>query len=241
MRTVLLTNATQYAGPGAVEILLQQGMRVICHDPGFQDQAARTAFQNLHAKAECLEQANPAGLVRELQERGIEIDALVSNDVYPITKSPITDVALDDLRNTFEAVVIFPVHLTQLLLPAMKARGSGCFVFITSARPLRPESGFAVPTSVRAAATTFALALSRDVAPDGIQVNVIAPNYLYSEMYYPRARFIDDPEGRRKIADTVPAGRLGTSQEIGELISFYASGRAPFVTGQVIYFTGGWP
>jgi NAD(P)-dependent dehydrogenase (short-subunit alcohol dehydrogenase family) len=36
-------------------------------------------------------------------------------------------------------------------------------------------------------------------------------------------------------------GRLGTPQEIGELIAFLSSGKSGFVTGQVIYFTGGWP
>jgi NAD(P)-dependent dehydrogenase (short-subunit alcohol dehydrogenase family) len=73
------------------------------------------------------------------------------------------------------------------------------------------------------------------------QVNVVAPNYLYSEAYYPRARFIDDPLGSAEIAAKVPLGRLGRPEEIGELIAFLASGRAPFVTGQVIDFTGGWP
>jgi len=138
-------------------------------------------------------------------------------------------------------VLVFPVQLAQLLLPQMKARKSGSFVFVTSARPLRPEPGFAVPTSIRAGATAFALSLSREVAGFGIQVNVVAPNYLYSEMYYPRARFVDDPAGRELIAATVPMGRLGTPEEIGELIAFLVSGRSSFVTGQVIYFTGGWP
>jgi len=83
--------------------------------------------------------------------------------------------------------------------------------------------------------------LSREVASFGIQVNVVAPNYLYSEMYYSRARFIDDPEGREHIASVVPMGRLGEPEEVGELIAFLASGRSSFVTGQVIQFTGGWP
>lgn len=52
-----------------------------------------------------------------------------------------------------------------------------------SARALRLEPGYAVPTSLRAATTTFATALAREVASAGIQVNVVAPNYLYSEMY----------------------------------------------------------
>jgi len=55
------------------------------------------------------------------------------------------------------------------------------------------------------------------------------------------ASFIDDPKERDLIAGIVPMGRLGTPEEIGELVAFLASGRSPFVTGQVIHFTGGWP
>jgi NAD(P)-dependent dehydrogenase (short-subunit alcohol dehydrogenase family) len=241
MRTVLVTNVTQYTGPGAIGALLGQQMRPICHDPTFVEPAVRSAFQERHPGAECLASTDPGALVEELKDRAIDVDAVVSNDVHPITAAPIGEIALADLRSTFESVLVFPVQLTQLLLPGLKARRSGSFVFVTSARPLRPEPGFAVPTSIRAGATAFALALSREVAGFGIQVNVVAPNYLYSEMYYPRARYIDDPRGREQIAGIVPMGRLGTPEEVGELIAFLASGRSGFVTGQVIHFTGGWP
>ena len=89
--------------------------------------------------------------------------------------------------------------------------------------------------------TAFAKALTKEAAPFEVQVNVVAPNYLHSEMYYPRERFIDDPEGRALIARTVPFGRLGRPEEVGELVAFLVSGRSRFTTGQVVYFSGGWP
>lgn len=49
-----------------------------------------------------------------------------------------------------------------------------------------------------------------------------------------------DPTGRAKIAAAAPFGRLGRPEEVGELIAFLASGRSPFVTGQMVDFTGGW-
>jgi NAD(P)-dependent dehydrogenase (short-subunit alcohol dehydrogenase family) len=220
---------------------VRQGVRVLCHDATFVEAAARDSYRHGHHGVECLESFEPQALVAELEHRAWSVDAVVSNDVYPITQKPIGEIDPANLRDTFEAVFMFPVHLAQRLLPGMKARGHGSFVFITSARSLRPERGFAVPTSIRAATTTFALAMAREVAASGIQVNVVAPNYLYSEMYYPRAGFIDDPAGRDLIAGIVPMGRLGTPEEIGELVAFLASGRSSFVTGQVIYFTGGWP
>lgn len=241
MRTVLVTHATQYTGPGAVAVLAAAGCAVFCHDASFATAAARAAFVAEYPNVTCLQAQDPEGLIAELDAIIGVVDAVVSNDVYPITRAPIETISIDDLRATFEAVLVFPVRLTQLLLPAMKARGAGSFVFVTSARPLRPEPGFAVPTSVRAGTTAFAQALSKEVAEFGIQVNIVAPNYLYSELYYPRARFIDDAGGRAEIARIVPAGRLGTQQEVGELIGFLVSGRSPFLTGQVLYFTGGWP
>jgi NAD(P)-dependent dehydrogenase (short-subunit alcohol dehydrogenase family) len=48
------------------------------------------------------------------------------------------------------------------------------------------------------------------------------------------------PDRVALIAGIVPMGRLGTPEEIGELVDFPASGRSQFVTGQVIHFTGGW-
>jgi len=72
-------------------------------------------------------------------------------------------------------------------------------------------------------------------------VNAIAPNYLYSETYYPRSRFVDDAAGRAYVAQVVPAGRLGKPEEIGELIRYLATMDGTFLTGAVIDFSGGWP
>ena len=242
MSLVLLTNVTQYTGPGALGALVRDGHTVACHDAAFADAAARAAFDAEHATVHALQGQTPDAVHAEVAARWGVPDAVVSNDVHPITRNDIEAIPLEDLRATFEAVVVFPVRLTQLVLPAMKARGAGgAFVFVTSARETRPEPGFAVPTALRAAATAFAKALAKEAAPFGIQANVVAPNYLQSEMYYPRAQFVDDPAGREAIARTVPFGRLGRPQEVGELIAFLASGKSPFTTGQVIHFTGGWP
>lgn len=240
MSIILLTNASQYAGPGVLQVLCAQGHNVLCHDPVFAEPAQRTAFERQHPGARVLVGQTPEEIVTEAAELG-PIDGLVSNDAFPNAPQEIEAIAVDTLRASFETLLVFPFRLCQLLLPQMKARRRGSIVLITSARPLQPEPGFAVATSIRAAASSFALALAREAAPYEVQVNAVAPNYLYSEMYYPRARFIDDPDGRAAIAARVPFGRLGTPEEIGELVAFLVSGRTPFVTGQIINFTGGWP
>ena len=241
MPAALVTNVTQYAGPGVVPVLLRQGFTVVCHDPSFSEAAERRRYEAEFAGTTCLAAQTPDEVAQEVEQRAVAIDAIVSNDVHPTRPAPFEDVSIKDLRATFEAVVVFPFRLAQLLLPAMKARGAGSLVFVTSARPLSPEPGFAVPTSIRAAATALAKVLAREAAPFDIQVNAVCPNYLYSEMYYPRAYFVDDPKGRAEIARLVPSGRLGEPEEVGELIAFLASGRSRFTTGQAVHFTGGWP
>lgn len=237
----LMTHVCQYTGPGAVPILLQQQHQLICHDLSFANPATAKQFEADHPGVTCLQAQTPEAIVEELNRRQIVIDTIIHNDTFPNTPLPIEEIPLGIFQDSFAALYLFPMRLTQLLLPPMKTAGSGRFIFITSARYLQPEKGFAVATSIRAGTTAFAQALAREAAPYGIQVNVIAPNYLYSEAYYPHKRFIDDPEGRALIAAKVPFGRLGEPKEIGELIAFLASGRSPFVTGQVIDFTGGWP
>lgn len=238
---VLLTNACQYAGPGTVPVLLRDRARLCCHDTSFVDPDVARSFEARHRGATALKAQTPAAIADELLARSVSPEAVVHNDVHPNTPRPIGEIPTEELQASFDALLRFPFELTQRLLPAMKARRGGRFVFVTSARHRQPEPGFSVATSIRAATTAFALALAREAAPLGIQVNVVAPNYLYSEAYYPRSRFVDDPAGRAQVAAKVPMGRLGTPEEIGELVGFLVSGRSAFVTGQVIDFTGGWP
>ena len=241
MGTVLVTNVQQYAGPGAVEALLAENHHVVCHDASFNDAQARVSFANKGGNLTTLAGQVPEEIYDEMVATCGLPDSVVLNDTYPIKRNAVEVIPFDDLRMTFEAIVVVPIRMTQLFLPAMKSRGRGAFVFVTSARDQQPEPGFAVPTALRAATTAFAKSLAKEAAPFGIQANVVAPNYLYSELYYPRGRFIDDPVGREVIAKVVPFGRLGEQAEVGALIAFFASGKSPFTTGQVIYFTGGWP
>lgn len=241
MSSILITHALQYAGPGCIDVLLREHGRLCCHDASFGSEDARRQFEAMHPGAVALMAQTPDAIADELLAGAVQIDSVVHNNVYPNVPYDIEAIPATVMQEAFEALLLFPMRLTQRLLPAMREARDGRMVFVTSARYRQPEHGYAVATSIRNATTTFALALARDVAQHGIQVNVVAPNYLYSETYYPRARYVDDPAGREKIRSTVPAGRLGEPREIGELIAFLVSGKSAFTTGQVIDFTGGWP
>lgn len=239
MRKVFVSNVTEYTGPGVAQVLSRSGYHVIGHDQSFVDPEKRAEFGK-DGNLTPIAAQSPDEIAAELADIG-SISSFVFNDTHPNQPKDFESIDLDELRAAHAALVEFPFRLCQLVLPRLKQGKEGSIIFVTSARQLQPEPGFAVATSVRAGATALAMAVAREAAPYGIQVNAVQPNYLYSEMYYPKARFVDDPEGRKYIESKVPMGRLGQPEEFGALVEFYISGRSPFTTGQVINFTGGWP
>ncbi len=140
MRKVLVTNVTQYAGPGAVGALLRGGCQLLCHDSSFASEAQRNAYEAEHTGALALPGKDLSDLLREVGARAGEIDAAVFNDVYPNTPRAVEDVPLAELRASFEALLLMPFQLSQLLLPALKTRRQGSLVFVTSAREFRSVS-----------------------------------------------------------------------------------------------------
>lgn len=238
--SIVLTNATAFSGPGFLEIYDGSLGKLYCHDSLFADSEKRDRFEEEHKNCIALSGQSPTEICSELESLRVTVTKLINNDVHPNFPKPIEEISVDEYRMSIESLFLFPIELTGLLLPRMKQSSGASIVFVTSARYLNPEEGFTVATSVRQATSAYAVTLAKEVASSNIQVNVVAPNYLYSEAYYPKAVFKDSDEGREKIRKVVPMGRLGEPREIGELIHFLISDKSRFVTGQIINFTGGW-
>jgi 3-oxoacyl-[acyl-carrier protein] reductase len=240
-KVALVTNVLDYVGPPAVEALVNSGFRVISHDPSFTDQAARERYLRDHPSTEPIETQKPQELIEAASGKYKKIDVLVSNDTYPAIHGPIEDAVVEDLQNTIESVVIFPFKLMKAAIPLFKSQGRGNIILITSCRTELPLPGGAIPDIARAGANALVTSLSLELAPHNVPVNAIAPNYLYSEAYFPMAKFVDDPRGKAFIEEVVPSGRLGRPEEIGELVKYLAEMKGSFHTGTIIKFAGGWP
>jgi len=239
-RVAVVTNATRYAGAGAVAALKRSGYTVVCHDDSFIDGAPGADHEANHGGAVACASKTAGGALAHAIKRYGRLDLLVSNDVYPLQYLRLEECEAADLRRAVDALLVTPFSLVSRAAAEMKRQGRGYIVLITSAAPCRPEPGFSIYSTVRAAASAFAQAAARELAPHRITVNAIAPNFLESELYYPSEHWGTEA-GRAKLQQLVPVGRLGTSAELGALIAFLASGSADFITGEVIKFTGGWP
>jgi NAD(P)-dependent dehydrogenase (short-subunit alcohol dehydrogenase family) len=188
-----------------------------------------------------LAEQEPAAIVDAAWSATGGIDVVVAHDAHPAIHGAIEDANVDDLRATLERLVVFPFALARAYVPRLKARPGARVVAITSNRTRLPLRGGAIPDAARAAANALVRSLSLELAPYGVPVNAIAPNYLYSETYFPRAAFVDDAKGRAFIEQVVPVGRLARPEEIGELVRYLATAEGTFMTGAIIDFSGGWP
>ena len=240
-KIALVTNVLDYVGPPAVEALLEDGYQVVAQDPAFHDTDIKEDYRVKHSGTSPVGLQDPKKLIEYVWKNHEKVDVLVSNDTFPAIHIPIEKADVDDLQATIENVLIYPFRLMQAAIPRLKKQGSGNVILITSCRTELPLPGGAIPDIARAGANALVKSLSIELAPFGIPVNAIAPNYLYSEAYFPKAKFIDDPIGRAFIREVVPAGRLGEPEEIGELVSYLANMKGSFHTGTIIKFAGGWP
>ncbi len=235
----LVTNAREYAGPGSVAALLENGFAVLCHDRSFGDEACRTQFENDYPGAITLLEQEPAALIETaLREHG-RIDALVSNDIILSSMKPIEDATLEEYRVVIEDGLVWPFALANAVVPQMKERQSGALVFITSGAALAPSQNLTMYSSARAGAVALSQSLAKELGPFNIQVNAICPNWFKSETYFSDERLAQYPKLAERIQNEVPIKRLGQQHEMGELVALLVSQKAMPVTGQAIAFAGG--
>jgi NAD(P)-dependent dehydrogenase (short-subunit alcohol dehydrogenase family) len=231
----ILTNVFDSAGPPALEALVAEGYRTVCHSVSFSDPAARAAFDASGPNRFATPARDPEDLAREALERYGRIDVAVSNDAADPRRGDFIDKSVDDFRALLETFTVTPFRLAAAVLPAMKAQGCGRIIFLTSAAALAPSPGLAVYASARAATNAMVKSLAVEVAPLGISVNAIAP-LLFLSNFFPGGP--EDPDLARLVDQMIPMKRHGRPEEIGSLIGLLASGRADYISGQVIAFSG---
>jgi len=238
----LVTDALSFAGPPAVQALLAVGFRVIAVDTAFREPTLRDDYRRQHPSVVTMGEPESSHLLvaQIIDAHGLP-EVVVSNDSHPARHVPIEVAPLSELHASLDRLLVRPFQLAQALTPHLKQRGSGKLIFITSCRTALPQLGGAIPDMARAGANALVRSLSIELAPFGIPVNAIAPNFLYSEAYFPKAVYEETAAGRAFIQATVPRGRLGRPDELGELITYLATMKGSFHTGTIIPFAGAWP
>ena len=236
-KVALVTGASQGIGFGIARELAQEGARVAI--------SSRTKERIEAAAAEI----GARGYVHDT----VDLDAApslvdaVTSDLGPIeilvtnTGGPPGGDPLEFTREQWEAahreLVVAPMEMINLVVPGMRERGFGRIVSVSSSAARQPIPALLMSNAHRPGLLGAFKTLSYRLAGDGITLNTILPGKIATDRIKHLHGSMEEAE--EVAREEVPAGRLGTAEEIGAAAAFLCSERAGYITGQALLVDGG--
>jgi NAD(P)-dependent dehydrogenase (short-subunit alcohol dehydrogenase family) len=240
-KSALLTGATVGLGRRFAEVLTGAGARV-----GIVGRRGELLEEISKENSNCVplaaDLADPEA-VPELMERAAralgDIDVLVNNAAYIAGGVKAEDETAEQIRTTLDVNLVSPIRLAQAVFPAMRDRGHGTIINVTS---VVAQVGIArFPQATYAASKGGLAAITREWAAQwgryGIRVNAIAPGFFESEM---TGEVIHHDKAQSWILRNTIIQRHGDVRDFDGALLYLASDASAYVTGQTLAVDGGW-
>ena len=241
-RRALVTASSKGLGRACAEALAAEGARVYLNSrDGRAIEAVGRAMDAAGWYAADLGVAGePEALVNACVDVLGGLDVLVANAGGP-PPGTFQSTPLDAWEKGFEITLMSAVRLVRAALPHLKRSEQGRVVFITSVSVRQPIPHLVISNSLRAAVTGLAKTLARELAPDRITVNCLAPDAILTDRLrdIARAQGVDPDEAMKRSADAAPMKRMGDPAEFAAACAFLCSRQAGYITGQTLGIDGG--
>src|SRR6058998_2544895 len=234
-RTAVVCGASSGMGLATAEALAREGANVAMF--ARRREVLEREAERIGGLAVRGDVTNPADLKR-LYDRTLEafggVDVLVNNGGGPprTVAEGITD---EQIEEAVELLLLSAVRLTELCLPQLERSGHGRIVNIASSSVREPVDNLALSNAVRPGVIGWAKTMARELGPQKITVNSIAPGRIET----PRLMEIYAERSRASDMERIPLRRFGRPEEVADVICFLASDRGSYVTGAVIPVDGG--
>lgn len=236
-KTALVTGATGGIGGAIARALHAQGATVILsgtREAVLNDLAGQLGSRAFAAAANLSDAESVDGLVGRAEEAaGAPLDILVAN--AGITKDGLLMRMKDeDFQSVVQINLESYFRLTRAAVKGMMKRRVGRIIGVTSVVGVTGNPGQTNYSASKAGMIGFSKSLAQEVGSRGITVNCIAPGFIAS----PMTDVLNDQQ-REAILGKIPAGRLGTGDEIAAAAVYLSSDEAAYVTGQTLHVNGG--
>lgn len=240
-KTAIVTGGASGFGAGIVRKFIQEGARVMVADINADAAAAFAADIGDAAMAQTVD-VSSGDSVRQMAEAALgafgKVDILVNNAGVTHLPAALEEVSEADFDRVL-AVNVKSVYLTaKQLVPAMKARGSGCILNVASTAGVSPRPRLNWYNASKGWMITATKTMAVELAPAGIRVNAINP--VAGETPLLKTFMGEDtPEIRAKFLSTIPIGRFSTPEDMGNAACYLCSDEASMVTGVAMEVDGG--
>lgn len=200
-------------------------------DEELQAAAATIGNNALPLRADVSQQSELIRIMEKVQAESGHIDVLVINAGMS-EHATLEQISADHFEQIFGLNVRSPVFALQAALPLLKPGAT--VVLIGSIADVIGSEGYGVYSASKAALRSFARTWTRELAPRGIRVNVVAPGPVDTEMMAAASEAF-----RQGIISAIPLGRMGTPEEIASAALFLASDDSRYIAGAEICVDGG--
>ena len=234
-RTAIVCGASQGIGLAIAEAFAEAGMNVAMF--ARRRKVLETEAERIGALPIQGDVTNPQDCERLVETTANAfggVDVLVNNSGGP-PRGPALELDDQTLEAAVALLLLSAVRLTNLCLPHLRKSPAGRVVNIESSTVKEPADNLALSNAVRPGVVGWAKSLSRELGPDGITINTIAPGRIDTERL--KEVYPDGPS--EEDLKVIPLRRLGRPDEIAAVVCFLASDAATYVTGTVIPVDGG--
>lgn len=240
-KTALITGASRGIGAAIAEKLAESGyhLALCCRRRKEQLQAhADSLHRRFGIQTLCFTgDIGEYDFARTVTDAALDafghIDVLVNNAGISYI-GLLTDMDIADWERIVSADITSVFQTSRLCIPSMVARKSGRIINISSVWGRVGASCEAAYSACKGAVDAFTRALGKELAPSGIAVNAIACGAIDTDM-----NKVFSDEELDALTQEIPAGRMGTPEEVAALVLLLCSAPA-YLTGQVITLDGGW-
>ena len=235
-KVALVTGAGRGIGSTIARKFADEGAKVIVHYRGSREPAEALASEigGLALGADLTDASATKALVAEALLHFGRIDVLVNNAASFAADLDFEKAAWEDFQAEFNGVVGATVNPTQAVVPGMKAQGGGRIINFIATLVQRPAPEYIVHTTAKSALIGLTRTLARDLGPHGITVNMVSPGMTLTDYSQSLPQ-----ELQARVAAQTPLRRLATADDVANVVLFYASPLADFVSGANLAPDGG--